>query len=98
MKKAINNLVLEENSDSVLTFLFHFTLPEHKLNLRLFDCRDQVLRLMNIVLDPYRIKFQSRNNDTEALCPWIMVNKMTCSLLVSEFTGSNGAMIYHKIC
>ncbi len=58
MKKALKDLSLEVAGESVLKFLFHFTMPDHKLNLQLFDSKDQALKLMNIVLDPYRIKFQ----------------------------------------
>ena len=58
MKKALEELDLEGKKESVLGFLFHFGMPEHKLNLQKFESREETMKLMNIVLDPYRIKFQ----------------------------------------
>ena len=58
MKKALEELDLEGKKESVLGFLFQFGMPEHKLNLQKFESREETMKLMNIVLDPYRIKFQ----------------------------------------
>ena len=56
-----------------------------------------VSKLAEVALDHLKIKVVTRNNETDALCTWIFLNRSFASLLVLDFPETNGALIFQKL-
>jgi hypothetical protein len=86
-----------EDDEKVLNLLFHHGIPGGLVRTsERFDGK-QVLKLAELALDHLKIKMVNRNNETNALCPWIFLNRSYASLLILDFPEKSGALIFQKL-
>ena len=86
-----------EDDDKLLNMLFHHGMPGGLVKTaERFDGKE-VYKLAELALDHLKIKVVTRNNETDALCTWIFLNRSYASLLILDFPETNGALIFQKL-